>query len=142
MALSADKVRDVLGEDGRAEYIPAAANAVWYNGSLISRNSSGYGIATTDTASTEVVGVADGGGNNTGGSNGAKNIRIRHGQVEGFSAPTLDITDVGLDAVAVDDAVLGGAADATQDRPVGRIVAYRNSKAYVQVGVFRGSLAP
>ncbi|AKF08882.1 hypothetical protein [Sandaracinus amylolyticus] len=141
MALSANKVRDVYGEDGRPESIPAAANAVWYNGSIIVRNSSGYGAVGTDAASVEVVGVADGGGNNTGGANGAVDIKLRHGQVEGFTAPNLAITDVGKDAVLIDDETVAGATEGTNDVPVGRIVAYRNSKAYVHVCVFRGSLA-
>ncbi|UJR81483.1 hypothetical protein [Sandaracinus amylolyticus] len=141
-ALTQDKKRDVLGEDGVLESIGAAANAVWFNGSLIARNAGGYGIAATSAAGLEIVGVADGGGNNTGGANGAKEIKLRRGQVEGIAAPTLDITDVGLDARTVDDGTVGGTADTATGLPAGRIVAYRNSKAYVEIGRFRGVNAP
>lgn len=109
MALSANKVRDVLGEDGRREYIDAAADAVWYNGSIIVRDSSGYGrvLASTDDASVEVLGIADGGGNNTGGSAGDAPIPFRQGQVEGITLSGLTIAHVGRDVMAsADDTVL------------------------------------
>lgn len=141
-ALTEDKVRDVLGPSGEAGYVGAAANAVGYVGSLIVRNAAGYGAVATSAAGVEVLGTCTKAFNNTGGANGDIDIEYEEGQVEGFAAPTLAITDVGLDAKMLDDATLGGTADSATALVAGRIVAYRNSKAYCRVGRFRGVTAP
>lgn len=108
MALSANKRRVTLHE-GRREYIGAAASAVWYEGSLIVRDASGFGrvVAATDDASVEVLGVACRGGDNTGGSAGDVQIEVEVGQIEELALSGLTAAHVGRDVMAsADDTVV------------------------------------
>lgn len=101
-AQTADRVREIQGDDGKREFIGAAASTTWYAGSIIVRNASGYGAPATDVAGVDVVGVALNGGSNSG-SNGAVNIDVRFGHLEWFLVSSLGLTDVGFDVSALDD---------------------------------------
>jgi hypothetical protein len=144
-ALSADKRVQSYETGARVlASIGAAANAVWYKGSLIARNASGYGVVASDAANIAVVGIAREGGNNTGGSNGAKEIPIEYGAVYQLEIQSTSITiaDIGLTAVVQDDQTVTDAATASNDIPVGRIVDVRGGKAWVEVGRPGWSVAP
>lgn len=144
-ALAADRRVTVLHPGIRGS-IGAAANAVWYKGSLISRNSSGFGIVAADTASTFVVGVAREAGNNTGGANDAVEIPIDRYCIVNFAIQSTSITvaDIGFNAIVQDDQTVTDATTATNDIPVGMIVDVEGSGtvAYVHVGVFGPTNAP
>jgi len=136
-ALSADKRVQSYETGARIlASIGAAANAVWYKGSLIARNASGWGVAASDAANIAVVGIAREGGNNTGGSNGAKEIPIEYGGVYALEIQGSTITraNIGQTAVVQDDQTVTNAATAANDVPIGRIVDVRDGKAWVEVG--------
>lgn len=121
------------------ESIGAAANAVWYQGSLVCINASGFGVRASDAANLRVLGIATNRGDNTGGSNGALTIEYEFGGVYEFLIDGATITDAarGLNAIVLDDQTMTNALTATNDIPAGQIVAVRGSRVFVKVGDMR-----
>lgn len=118
-------------------------NTTWYAGSLMSRDSNGYAVPSSDTASHAVIGVATSGGNSTGIASGTQTVECLFGVTVGLviSGSTLDITDIGKNAIVADDQTVQDASSATNDIPVGIIRGISGSTAFVQVGVFSGTNA-
>lgn len=137
-ALSADKRRVVENAQlSKLTYYPAAANAVWYAGSLINVDTSGNALAAADTSGYKCVGVARTGGNNTGGSAGDVSIQVEFGQVEKLVAGTgITAADIGTNCTVADDATVTDAATATNDVLVGRIVRVDSDGAWVEICTF------
>lgn len=121
------------------ETIGAAANAVWFQGSLVCVNASGFGVRASDTANLRVIGIATNRGDNTGGANGALTIEYEFGGVYEFLIDGSTITEAsrGLNAIVLDDQTMTNAATATNDVPAGQIVAVRGGRVFVQVPVMR-----
>lgn len=94
-----------------------------YEGALVAINAAGYAVNAGDDASTVVVGVADETVDNSGGSNGDKDIQVRRTGVFTFNtAYSAAQTDVNNIAMASDNQTVDLAANTTNDIPVGRIV--------------------
>lgn len=143
-ALSADTERNKRAVHKMVQdEIGAAANAVWYQGSIIMNNASGYGIVGADTASCTALGVATNSGDNTGGSAGDLTIKYAYGHQEQFaiSGSEIAIADIGKTCVIVDDNTVGDAAAQTNDVQLGIVRAIESSKAWVEVAVMNNSAA-
>lgn len=98
-------------EIGRSINVPLAANAIVFRGSLVSANASGFGVAASDTSGEVVIGIADTGGDNTGGANGDLEVRVRKGVFELQTAGTVvDQADLGRPVYVSDDNTVEKAA--------------------------------
>jgi len=106
MALSANTpVTVAAGMPGTFNDIPAAASAHLYEGSMVGLNSSGYGRALT--AGDLFLGHAAAECDNSSGSNGDLNIRVRQGRYRlQVTISGVGVDDVGKDVFASDDATL------------------------------------
>jgi len=114
----------VLGEFNS---IPIIANDIVYEGAMVGENSAGYGRPLV--AGDKFVGHAAEIVDNTGGSAGAKNIRVRTGRYRLQVSLAGYITDIGQPVYASDDAVLTflGAAAAAANSFVGIVTRYVSS---------------
>lgn len=100
-ALSADRNTQSRISD-LTEY-PCAVDVI-YKGAMVSLNSSGYLAPASDTAgNSRVVGVADEQVDNSGGSAGDKNCRVRSGRYFRFAATSIAQSDLGRTMYVVDD---------------------------------------
>lgn len=94
-----------------------------YEGALVSVNAAGYAVNAGDDANTVVVGIADETVDNSAGSNGDKEIKVRRTGVftfvAGFSAAQADVNSL---VYASDNQTVDLAANLTNDVLVGRIV--------------------
>lgn len=94
-----------------------------YEGALVAINAAGYADNAGDDANTVVVGVADETVDNSGGSAGDLEIKVRRSGVfnfvAGFSAAQSDVNSL---AYASDNQTVNLAANLTNDVLVGRIV--------------------
>lgn len=113
---------DVRRQPG--EVLPFKLNNVKiFEGALVSVNSSGYAVNATDTSGDIFVGVADETVDNSGGSAGDKEIKVRIGGIVNvdseFSAAQTNVTDL---VYAYDNHTVSSAATMTNDVLVGRVV--------------------
>lgn len=94
-----------------------------YEGALVSVNAAGYAVNAGDDANTVVVGIADETVDNSAGSNGDEEIKVRRTGVftfvAGFSAAQADVNSL---VYASDNQTVDLAANLTNDVLVGRIV--------------------
>lgn len=114
--------KDVRRQPGEVlSYKLAAVKVI--EGALVSVNSSGYATNATDAASDVFVGVADETVDNSAGSAGDKEIKVRIGGVidvvSNFSAAQTNVTD---QVYVLDNQTVDLAANLTNDVLVGRIV--------------------
>lgn len=113
------------------------SNVKIVEGALVSINADGYAISSTDTASTYFAGVAEETVDNTAGSAGDKEIKVRTGGViqvaAGFSAAQANVGD---EVFVEDNATVDVAGGLTNDVYVGRIV------TVVSASVLRVALTP
>jgi hypothetical protein len=100
--LSAD--RNTVSKAGENQSYPCAVD-IFYKGAMICINGAGYAVPAADTAGySTVVGVADENVDNSGGSAGTLNVRVKSGRRFSFVATgTLAQTDVGTTMYVVDD---------------------------------------
>lgn len=113
--LAVDKPRDY--ELGDYNDLPVIANDIIYEGAVVGDNGSGY--ARPLTAGDPFRGFAVANVDNTGGSAGAKNVRvIKHGYAK-LSVGSLAITDVGKPVYASDDDTF--TLTASTNTPIGRV---------------------
>jgi len=113
---------DVRRQPG--EVLPFKLNNVKiFEGALVSVNSSGYAVNATDASGDIFVGVADETVDNSGGSAGDKEIKVRIGGIVNvdseFSAAQTNVTDL---VYAYDNHTVSSAATMTNDVLVGRVV--------------------
>lgn len=121
------EAKDVRRQPGEVLSYKMAAVKVW-EGALVSVNSSGYVTNATDASGDIFVGVADETVDNSGGSAGDKELKVRIGGVvdvvSGFSAAQTNVTDL---VYASDNQTVDLAANLTNDVLVGRIVEVTSS---------------
>lgn len=81
-----------------------AADAVIYAGAMVALNASGYLVPASADTTLEVIGIAEGAGDNTGGSNGDVEVQVDIGAIGLFeNGDSITIANVGDDAYAADD---------------------------------------
>jgi hypothetical protein len=122
-ALTADTQRRRKGQITEQVY-PVAANAVIHYGALVAVDANGYLVPAADTAGLDVVGIADEAANNTGGANGALEVRVYRGSalVATSGASALVQADVGADAFVLDDNTVVKAAGTTNSVTAGEVL--------------------
>lgn len=109
-------------QDG--EVVPfLASNVSIFEGALVAVNAAGYLDNAGDDANTVVVGVADESVDNSGGSAGDKEVKVRrtgvYTFVAGWSAAQADVNTL---VYASDNQTVNLAANLTNDVLVGRVV--------------------
>lgn len=109
-------------QDG--EVVPfLASNVSIFEGALVAVNAAGYLDNAGDDANTVVVGVADESVDNSGGSAGDKEVKVRRTGVYTFVAGwSAAQTDVNTLVYASDNQTVNLAANLTNDVLVGRVV--------------------
>jgi hypothetical protein len=105
------------------EYL-VAANTKIYAGSLVCVNTAGYAAPAADTSGYKIAGVALEQVDNSGGSNGGKNVRVRRAGVFEFDAVSITQNMVGTSMYATDDHTFDDAAGPVNDIKVGLLVKY------------------
>ena len=101
-----------------------AANMKIYAGSLVGVNAAGYAAPAADTSGYRFAGVAMEQVDNSGGSNGGMNVRVRRAGVFEFDAVSISQDMVGAAMYAADDHTFDDAAGLTNDVKVGLLVKY------------------
>lgn len=142
MALTTDRRTPKRGQHTLAEYLdaPVAAGAVIFNGALVALNQAGYAVPVdASTAGLRVAGVASGKVDNTGGSNGAKRVRIERGvfgMKNSASTSALTAADVGRPCYAVDDCTVARLPSGGARPFAGRVydVDAADGLVYVEIG--------
>ncbi|MEW5803731.1 MAG: hypothetical protein AB1847_16680 [bacterium] len=123
MALTAD--RNTLQKEGIDEEIPVAASTTIYAGSLVVTNTSGYAVEAVNTASYLMAGVSLAAADNSSGSNGDINVKVRRKGVFLFAMASAAATDIGKTVYPSD----GGTVTTTAGNGVviGKIVKVESS---------------
>ena len=103
---------------------PVAANTKIYAGSLVCVNAAGYAAPAADTSGYRFAGVAMEQVDNSAGSDGGKNVRLRRTGVFEFDAVSITQDMVGDAMYAADDHTFDDAAGPTNDIKVGLLVKY------------------
>jgi hypothetical protein len=121
-ALSRDRATPYR-EGLEVEY-PVAASIKIYAGSLVCVNTAGYATPAADTSGYRLAGVAMEQVDNSGGSAGAKSVRVRRAGVFEFDAVSITQDMVGTPMYASDDHTFDDAAGPTNDIKVGQLVKF------------------
>ena len=103
---------------------PVAANTKIFAGALVCVNATGYAAPAADTSGYRFAGVAMEQVDNSGGSGGAKVVRLRRAGVFEFDAVSITQGMVGVDMYAADDHTFDDTEGPTNDIRVGRLVKY------------------
>ncbi|MBM4302074.1 MAG: hypothetical protein FJ121_11240 [Deltaproteobacteria bacterium] len=103
---------------------PVAANTKIYAGSLVCINAAGYAAPAADTIGYRFAGVALEQVDNSSGSNGGKNVKLRRAGVFEFDAGSISQDMVGAAMYAADDHTFDDAAGPANDIKVGLLVKY------------------
>ncbi len=98
--LTADRNTDQKNVD--LKVYPAGVDII-YKGGIVCVNEAGYAVAGADTVNFKVVGVADENVDNSGGSAGDKNVRVRSGRAFRFVATAITQAMLGETMYVVDD---------------------------------------
>lgn len=91
---------------GDVRSIPVAANARIFAGGLVQIAASGFAVAGVATAANVAVGRAEETVDNTGGANGAVNVKVRRGVFRYANSVAGDLitrADIGKQVFVVDD---------------------------------------
>jgi hypothetical protein len=105
------------------EYL-VAANTKIYAGSLVCVNAAGYAVPAADTSGYRFAGVALEQVDNSSGSDGGKNVRVRRAGVFEFDAVSISQDMVGVAMYAADDHTFDDDAGPSNDIKVGLLVKY------------------
>ena len=100
-ALSAD--RNTERQDRVQQEYPVAASTTIYAGSMVCMNATGYAIPAEDTAGLQLVGVAEEQADNSSGSAGDINVKVRQVGAHEMTASGLTIADEGKPCWISDD---------------------------------------
>jgi len=103
---------------------PVAANTKIYAGSLVCVSATGYAAPAADTSGYRFAGVAMEQVDNSDGSDGEKQVRLRRAGVFEFDAVSISQDMVGTAMYAADDHTFDDAAGPTNDVKVGLLVKY------------------
>ena len=103
---------------------PVAANTKIYAGSLVCVSATGYAVPAADTSGYRFTGVAMEQVDNSDGSDGGKNVRLRRAGVFEFDAVSISQDMVGAAMYAADDHTFDDADGPTNDITVGLLVKY------------------
>ncbi len=100
------------------------ANAIVFQDGIVSKNGGGTGFARagTDAASEVFLGIAHHNANNTGGADGAVDVKLQLIQVSEWDSQNLVQQDIWLDAFISDDQTVARAADAVNNVRCGKFV--------------------
>jgi len=120
---------------GRVASVAVAASETIYKGAMVSVNATGYLVSATDAAGETCIGVADEAGDNSAGSNGDIEIRVRRGCVAGFTTlgTVVDQADMGLAVYVSDDNNLEKIAGVTNNLVAGTLESIDGSTFYVKM---------
>lgn len=135
-ALTAD--RQTPSKDAELKGFPVGVDII-YKGALVAVDDNGYLLAAADAAGYRVVGVAEENVDNSGGSAGDKECRVRSGRAFKFNATSITQAMVGDLMHVVDDQTFDEAAG-TNGVPCGRLVEYVSATEgwiYIPVGGLR-----
>lgn len=121
-ALSADAQR-ASREPGIRAY-PVEAGEVIYKGAIVALDADGFLIPATNTAGLQVVGVAEEKADNTGGADGAIDVKVRSDRAFKFTATSITQAMLGDMMYVVDDNTVDDVAGASNAIPVGRLVEF------------------
>src|SRR4030042_3477389 len=105
------------------EYL-VAANTKIYAGSLVCVNAAGYAAPAADTSGYQLAGVALEQVDNSDGSDGGKNVRVRRAGVFEFDAVSISQNMVGTSMYAADDHTFDDAAGPTHHIKGGLVSKY------------------
>lgn len=95
--------RNTASKAGDLQSFPVAVDII-YKGALVCINATGYAAPAADTSGySDVIGVADETVDNSGGSAGDLNVRVRSGRRSSFVATAIVQGDVGRTMFVVDD---------------------------------------
>jgi len=136
-ALTAD--RDTQRRDGEQRIIPVASGVKIFAGSMVCYNATGYAAPAADTANFKFAGFAEEYVDNSGGSDGDVNVRVRRGVFEVVTSGAA-ITDIGKPVFASDDqtVAMSGTSNGVF---VGRIFAFVSATSvYVDTREMRACL--
>ena len=113
---------------------PVAAATKIYAGSLVCANAQGFAIPAADTAGLKFMGVALEQVDNTGGSDGAKVVRLRRRGVFEFNATSISQIMIGDPMYVTDDNTFDDASGTTNDIKVGVLVKYvTDTKGWIDI---------
>ncbi len=113
--------RNIWRRDGQILSVPVKADAVIYKGALVC-SSGGYALPGADTSGFRFCGVALEHADNTGGANGAAQVRVWQSGVFPVSKPSAAASDVGAEVAVVNDQTVDLLSVTTNDVACGRIV--------------------
>jgi predicted RecA/RadA family phage recombinase len=120
--------------DGIEIEFPVAANSKIYSGSLVCAGTHGYAVPATDSPGLRFLGVALEQVDNTGGSHGAKTVRLRRTGVFEFDALSITQAMVGTSMYVVDDHTVDDAAGPTYDIRVGVLAKFiSETKGWIDI---------
>jgi hypothetical protein len=113
---------------------PVAAAVKIYAGSLVCANASGFAAPAADTSGLRLAGVALEQADNSNGTDGAMNVRVRRHGIFEFDAASITQAMVGDPMYAVDDHTFDDAAGPTNDVKVGVLVKYESAtKGWIDI---------
>jgi hypothetical protein len=99
--LAAD--RNTASKAGELQSYPCAVDII-YKGGMVCINNAGYAVPAADAVGhSRVVGVADENVDNSGGSVGDLNVRVRAGRSFKFATASIAVTDLGRQMYVTDD---------------------------------------
>lgn len=129
-ALTGDTQRRRKGQITEQVY-RVAANAVIHYSAIVAVDANGYLVPAADTAGLDVVGIADESADNTGGANGALEVRVYRGAalIATTGASKLVQADVGADCFILDDNTVVKAAGTTNSITAGEVLELANANA-------------
>jgi hypothetical protein len=105
------------------EYL-VAANTKIYAGSLVCVNAAGYAVPAADTSGYRFAGVALEQVDNSSGSGGGMNVRVRRAGVFEFDAGSITQDMVGAPMYATDDHTFDDVAGSTNSIKVGLLTKF------------------
>lgn len=133
-ALTADRDTKIIAKPSLKGY-PVAASTTIYKGGMVCLDGDGYAVpAADDSAYSMVIGVADEQVDNSSGSDGDKDVRVRSGEIYDFVASSITQAMVGTTMYVVDDQTIDDSAGVTHDVIAGVLVEYvsaTNGKVHI-----------
>lgn len=118
---------------------PVATNILIYSGALVMKNAGGYATKGAVATNQVALGIADSRVDNTGGANGAKEVKVRRGVFPMFNSAAGDaitIADVGSLCYIVDDQTVAKTDGVGTRSAAGKIVGVKDGFVWVSIGVW------
>jgi hypothetical protein len=139
MAQTQDFPRECYSDNPIPRFVehPMATATTIPAGALVCRNSSGYAVNASTSATLKTLGVCEKNTVNSG-SNGAKNVRVCRGVFpfkNSASGDLITIADVGNDCYIVDNETVAKTDDTGARSVAGKVEFIRDGLVWVRVGV-------